>query len=126
MSSENHAITIKCKKCRTILSTSSLEHLVNAHNEQYSNESDATSNCPSVYGRAEVFLTEDGVGSWIKVEIEKSEWTKGKLKCSKCQSNIGSFDFVACQKCECRRFNQPQVHFIKSKVDVIAQTAAAV
>lgn len=126
MSSENQSVTIKCRKCRTILSKGSSEHLLNAHNEPYSNESDVTSYCPSVYGRSEIFLTEDGLQPWIKDEIEKSEWTKGKLKCVKCQSNIGSFDFVTCQKCECNRFNQPSVHFIKSKVDVTGESTTAV
>lgn len=111
-------LLIKCKKCRTALAKREATELFNAHNEQYSNAVDAYAACPTIYGRTEVFLGEDGLEPWIQEAIETSEWTKGKLKCLKCQSNVGSFDFVACQKCECRKFNQPAVHFIQSKIDI--------
>lgn len=118
MSTAPSNIVIKCRKCRTILSKSPESALLNAHNVQYSADSDVKSNCSSVYSRTEIYLNEDNLEAWIQDEVEKSEWTKAKLKCVKCQSNIGSFDFVSVQKCDCQRFNQPSVHFIRSKVDV--------
>lgn len=113
-------VLIKCRQCRSILTKRASHTLLNAHNERYSNETDAASHCPTVYGRTEVYLGEEELESWIQEAVEKSEWTKGKLKCLKCQSNIGSFDFVTGQKCECRQFNQPSVHLIKSKIDIDA------
>lgn len=118
MSTAPSNIVIKCRQCRTILTKTSESTLLNAHNEICSADFDAKSNCPSVYSRSEIYLHEDGLEKWIQEEVEKSEWTKAKLKCTKCQSNIGSFDFHSGQKCECRQFNQPSVHFIRSKVDV--------
>jgi len=109
---------IKCRKCRSTLTNVPSNVLLSAHNEQYSNDPDIKSNCPSVVGRTEIYINEEHLDQWIESEIENSEWTKGKLKCSKCSSNVGSFDFVTGQKCECRLFNQPSVHFIRSKVDL--------
>lgn len=85
-------------------------------------QSNIDETCPSIYGRKQIYVDEAGLENWINSEIEKSGWTKGKLKCIKCQSNIGSFSFVAAQKCDCNLFNQPSVHFIWSKVDVFAPT----
>lgn len=107
---------IKCRKCRIILTTAPTSDLLNAHNEQHSNESSTV--CPSITNQTELYLNEEHLDTWIQEEIEKSDWTKGKLKCSKCGSNVGSFDFITGQKCECRSFAQPAVHFIKSKIDV--------
>lgn len=109
---------LKCRKCRTILTKVPFSKLLNAHTQQYSNEVDLRVSCPSITGRTEIYLPEDVLGDWILAEIESSEWTKGKLKCSKCSSNVGSFDFVTGQKCDCRQFGQPPVHFIRSKIDV--------
>lgn len=109
---------IKCRKCRTTITQVSSAKLLNAHSEQFSNDLDANNECSTVVGRTEVYLMEEAIEQWIQNEIEQSEWTKGKLKCTKCSSNVGSFDFVTGQKCDCRQFNQPPVHFIRSKVDV--------
>lgn len=113
------SIQIKCRKCRTVLTKVATSDLLDAHADKFTpNSSYIDSSCPTVAGRTEIFLNEDALDTWIQEEIEKSEWTKGKLKCLKCASNVGSFDFVACQKCDCKQFNQPSVHFIQSKVDV--------
>lgn len=110
---------IKCRKCRTTITKVSTDDLLDAHSAKFTNDTtQIRSECPTVFGRTEIFLNEDALEAWIQDEIEKSEWTKGKLKCMKCASNVGSFDFVACQKCDCRQFNQPSVHFIQSKIDI--------
>lgn len=36
----------------------------------------------------------------------------------KCETKIGSFDFLSGNKCFCGRFLIPAVQFVKSKVDV--------
>lgn len=110
---------IKCRKCRTVITTISSHNLLNAHSELFFNgATDAETNCPSIIERTEVYLKEDAIEQWIQNEIEKSGWTKGKLKCVKCSSNVGSFDYISGQKCDCQYFNQPSVHFIKSKIDL--------
>lgn len=109
---------IKCRKCRTIITKVSSANLLNAHSEQFSIDSDASSDCSTISGRTEVYLMEEAFEQRIQDIIEQSEWTKGKLKCMKCCSNVGSFDFVTGQKCDCRQYNQPPVHFIRSKVDM--------
>lgn len=110
---------IKCRKCRTIIMKVSMLNLLNAHSGRFSTDlAQISAECLSIINRAEVYLSEDAFEPWIHEEIEKSEWTKGKLKCTKCTSNVGSFDFVAGQKCDCKQFNQPSVHFIRSKIDL--------
>lgn len=95
-------------------------HLLDAHSTQITNDLTQTqSDCVRIAGRTEVFFNEDAIDSWIQDEIERSEWTKGKLKCQKCAANVGSFDFVSgSQKCDCKQFNQPPIHFIRSKIDL--------
>lgn len=112
-------VQIKCRQCRTLMTKLPADCLLDSHSDKFvKNHSQIQSNCPSIIGRTEVYLNEDALESWIQDEIAKSEWTKGKLKCTKCTANVGSFDFVAGQKCECRQFNQPSVHFICSKIDM--------
>lgn len=112
-------IHIKCRKCRTIIMKVSASDLLDAHADKFTiTPPQIEAPCSTVSGRTEIFLNEEALDAWIQEEIEKSEWTKGKLKCLKCASNVGSFDFVACQKCDCKQFNQPSVHVIQSKVDI--------
>lgn len=107
---------IKCRQCRVTLTEIQSSNLLNAHNEQHANDSNAA--CPSISNHTELYLNEEQLDSWIQDEVIKSDWTKGRLKCFKCGSNVGSFDFITGQKCECRSFRQPAVHLIKSKIDV--------
>lgn len=116
MTSEDKQKIIKCRKCRVVLTQVQPSNLLNAHSEQHSNESNEE--CPSISSHTEFYLNEDQLDQWIQQEIEKSDFTKGKLKCFKCASNVGSFDFITGQKCECRSFTQPAVHLIRSKIDV--------
>lgn len=112
-------VQIKCRQCRTIIMKMIESNLLDAHSDKFSMlPLQIESKCLSVIGRTEIYLNEDAVEPWIQVEIEKSEWTKGKLKCIKCTSNVGSFDFVTGQKCDCKKFNQPSVHLSRSKIDL--------
>lgn len=112
-------LQIKCRKCRTVIMKVSGDNLLDAHSGKYSQHAaQIQSDCTSIIGRTEMYFNEDALESWIQDEIEKSEWTKGKLKCTKCTANVGSFDFVTGQKCDCKQFNQPSVHFIRSKIDL--------
>lgn len=96
------------------------ENLLDAHSNQFTNDlTQIQSDCPRIAGRTEVFFNEDTIESWIQDEIKRCEWTKGKLKCNKCAANVGSFDFVSgSQKCDCKQFNQPPIHLIRSKIDL--------
>lgn len=112
-------LQIKCRKCRTVILKVSEENLLDAHAERFARDfAQIRSDCPSIVGQTEIYLNEDALESWIQDEIEKSEWTKGKLKCIKCTANVGSFDFVTGQKCDCKQFSQPSVHIIRSKIDL--------
>lgn len=112
-------IQMKCRQCRTIIMKVLESNLLDAHSDKFSTfSSKVESHCHSVIGRTEIYLNEDALEPWIQAEIEKSEWTKGKLKCIKCAANVGSFDFVTGQKCDCKLFNQPSVHFSRSKIDL--------
>lgn len=112
-------VQIKCRKCRIIITKVFADNLLDAHSDKFAKDrAEIQSECPTIIGRTEIYLNEDALEKWIQDEIERSEWTKGKLKCIKCTANVGSFDFVTGQKCDCKQFNQPSVHFIRSKVDV--------
>lgn len=112
-------VQIKCRQCRTVIMKVIKSNLLDAHSDKFSIfSSQVVSQCASVIGRTDVYLNEDVLEPWIQDEIEKSEWTKGKLKCIKCAANVGSFDFVTGQKCDCKLFNQPSVHFSRSKIDL--------
>lgn len=113
-------VHIKCRKCRTIIMKISATQILDAHSTQFTNDlAQIKSDCPTIANRTEIYFNEDELESWIQDEIQRSEWTKGKLKCHKCTANVGSFDFVSAgQKCDCKQFNQPPVHFIRSKIDL--------
>lgn len=88
-------LQIKCRKCRTVILKVSADNLLDAHSEQFSKDvAQIQSDCPSIIGRTEIFLNEDTLDQWIQDEIEKSEWTKGKLKCFKCTGNVGCLDLT--------------------------------
>lgn len=124
---------IRCRQCRALVSTVDSNDLKDCHLIKYPirdinakemesvdtyTQSTTTRPCATNDDRREVFLVEEVYAIWIQEEIISSGWTKGKLKCMKCASNIGSFDFVSGKKCECKRFDQPPLHFNVSKVDI--------
>lgn len=125
---EAQNIQLKCKKCRTTILEISTQHIVNAHGIPYEFKTNINSVaeyqlCPTIKEDTAIFVKDfdqitELTDHWIYSEITESEWTKNKLKCTKCSNKIGSFDFVIGQKCDCAAFVQPTVHFIRSKVDV--------
>jgi len=48
----------------------------------------------------------------------QEDWQKGKLSCPNCNLRVGSFDFVGGMKCPCKKYVLPQIHLVKSKVDI--------
>lgn len=48
----------------------------------------------------------------------QGDWQKGKLSCPNCNLRVGSFDFICGMKCPCKKFVLPQIHMVKSKVDI--------
>lgn len=110
---------IKCRKCRTRLLCVQPKDILNAHNEEACLEGNVNeSNCLTVQERNEIFLLEDNLPEWISKEVETSQWTKGKLKCSGCDSRVGSFDFISGTRCHCSKGVLPSVHLVRSKVDL--------
>lgn len=114
---------IRCRQCRNLVTTVDANDLKDGHLNTYSIRDTHTAHahslaCGTIGDRREVFLVEDEYAIWIQHEIEESGWTKGKLKCVKCASNVGTFDFVSGKKCECKRFDLPPLHFIVSKIDI--------
>lgn len=83
----------------------------NAHNREYDHE-----------GTGLYFDSEDAP-EWIQIEIEASEWTKRKLKCSHCKVVLGFFNFHQTENCPppCGQHRTPPVMIIKSKVDVLGR-----
>lgn len=108
---------LKCRNCRGDIATVASEALIDAHSVIEKDNVDDQS-CRSVQDNNEIYIHEDFIPDWITKNIELSEWTKGKLKCLKCETKIGSFDFLSGNKCFCGRFLIPAVQFVKSKVDV--------
>lgn len=51
----------------------------------------------------------------------QGNWLKGKLICPNCNLRVGSFDFVSGMKCLCKKYLLPQIHLVKSKVDIYFQ-----
>lgn len=101
---------IKCHKCRHILlhdvRLATLQKLPCDPN-----------NCSSYNTKNFVHLIEDKLPDWMQEIVEKEEWTKGKLHCTKCTSKVGSFDFISGKKCDCGNSQLPTVHFISSQID---------
>ncbi|KXJ83787.1 hypothetical protein RP20_CCG025491 [Aedes albopictus] len=115
---------IKCKKCANQLAEIEAQYVLSVHSETTTTITESDDNqdveiCQTEAENAEVFIHEDHLPDWMRVEIEQSQWTKGKLKCPKCAFKVGSFDFVSGTRCKCT-LNQvlPSVHFIRSKVDL--------
>lgn len=128
---------IRCRQCRALVTTADSNdlkdgHLIkhpirDIHAKQMEPEDPHTQSstarvqsrpCATIEDQREVFLVEDVFAEWIQQEIISSGWTKGKLKCVKCTSNVGSFDYVSGKKCECKQFDLPPLHFNVSKIDI--------
>lgn len=111
-------INMKCKKCRKLLFNDNecCKLFINAHS---ADDQVTEFNCISLNDMKLIFLNEEFLPEWIKCEIEKNNWSKGKLNCLYCNVRIGSFDFISGLKCECNNFVLPPVHIIKSKIDLI-------
>lgn len=119
--------TFKCRNCRIELFNSDI--VISHHGYQakvvdsdpngfnFDLRSDHSDECEmqsSIW-----YLQEDQLPQWMKDQLIKGEWVKGKLCCpnDKCPARIGSFDFVHSDKCKCGNTILPAVHVVKSKVD---------
>lgn len=97
---------IKCRLCRTQLITSETPNL------SLEGKTKRCGNC--------IFLDEDVLPDWITHEIQRSSWTKGRLKCHKreCTARVGGFDFIQGISCACGKFHIPAIWLQDCKVDV--------
>uniref|UniRef100_A0A8D8BR16 E3 ubiquitin-protein ligase RNF180 n=1 Tax=Culex pipiens TaxID=7175 RepID=A0A8D8BR16_CULPI len=110
---------IKCRKCSNPLAAIDDAHVLAVHSRREF-AADSLPACPTERDGAEVFLHEDHLPGWMNAEIEQTQWTRGKLKCTKCGQKVGSFDFVSGVRCKCPVGGSvlPAVHLVRSKVDV--------
>ncbi|XP_024215885.1 E3 ubiquitin-protein ligase RNF180 [Halyomorpha halys] len=111
-------IVLKCRQCRQQLLDSSISPILSGHNLvlnagsiTYPNLSDCEDVISSLY------IEETAFPEWILSSVDEAGWKKGKVKCPKCSSRVGSFDFVSGRKCKCNENVLPPLHLIKSKVD---------
>ncbi|NXK55308.1 RN180 ligase, partial [Chauna torquata] len=57
----------------------------------------------------------EAIPEWVKCDIEKAQWTIGKLRCPFCEARLGGFNFVCNTKCSCGQL--VNIHFCKSRTD---------
>ena len=112
-SSEGQNMTFKCRKCRHFLFSNN--EICDAHGKPliHNKTEHHTCNTPSNVW----YLREDVMPSWLKIQIDEYDWTKGKIHCDTCKCRIGSFDFISGSKCNCGSSVLPALHVVSSKVD---------
>ncbi|CAG0918380.1 unnamed protein product [Notodromas monacha] len=110
---------IKCRKCRHVLGSGIGidSSFLSSHGAEIKFEDRLKSSCSDDIRESNLYFAEEAVPDWVRDEIAKSNWTRGKLNC-KCGARVGSFDYVTLPRCECQESNTPPAHFILSKVDL--------
>ncbi|KAF2359400.1 Zinc finger RING-type [Trinorchestia longiramus] len=107
---------VQCGSCRTVLLDSASHRLLDAHSGSlHSCNSDVT--CSSLKDRSNLFLDTENMPSFVYNSVMETGYTTGRLKCPKCSSRIGAFNFVKGTQCGCGSHILPSVHLIFSKVD---------
>ncbi|KAM4052369.1 E3 ubiquitin-protein ligase RNF180 [Anomaloglossus baeobatrachus] len=112
MSYSNKAVLLRCWKCRKFVSNSAC--IINdeecAPTQELLDHAVHQETCNIWHLEAEASP------HWIKKEIEKENWTAGKLHCPYCRTRLGAFNFVDSTKCSCGRL--AVIRLCKSKIDV--------
>src|SRR5438874_2188459 len=47
------------------------------------------------------YIPEDNMPTWMKPNVDRGDWVKGKVQCPKCEARLGSYNFVSGMKCSC-------------------------
>jgi len=111
-------VTLKCKKCRSILVDHNKNCILNSHCEPISTPQ-PRSNQPCRDKLLETYYLEElELPDWIYSPVTRGNWQKGKLNCPSCDSRVGSFDFISGTKCCCDQFLVPPIRIVRSKVDL--------
>ncbi|XP_075303421.1 E3 ubiquitin-protein ligase RNF180 isoform X2 [Opisthocomus hoazin] len=108
--SNQEADVLRCWRCRKYIANSVC--LAKCHgkglSEQTSQPSAATQeSCNMWHGNLE------SIPAWVNCDIEKAQWTIGKLHCPFCEACLGGF--VCNTKCSCGQL--VNIHFCKSRTD---------
>ncbi|XP_050521715.1 E3 ubiquitin-protein ligase RNF180-like [Daktulosphaira vitifoliae] len=111
-------ISIKCQKCRYELASSETSTILDCHEKPIKDTSRVTYSCNKNVMENNWYLSSTALPDWINNYVEEGDWQKGKLICPNCNLRVGSFDFVSGMKCQCKQFLLPQIHLVKSKVDI--------
>ncbi|KAL0269726.1 UNVERIFIED_CONTAM: hypothetical protein PYX00_007361 [Menopon gallinae] len=114
-------VTVKCRKCRNLLFTYPEVDLLSAHGESYGSVGVEYIKCETIQEDNVWFLGESGMPDWVSSLVNEANWTKGKVNCPKCNSRLGSFDFISGTQCQCGSHTLPPVHVVKCKVDCRVQ-----
>ncbi|XP_061409294.1 E3 ubiquitin-protein ligase RNF180 [Lethenteron reissneri] len=105
---------LRCWKCRRPLMDSS--NLLSSHGEQL-NPRDCEGKCEREDESSIWYINQENVPSWLTTEMDRGQWTKGKLHCPHCGGRLGSFNFVIPSRCLCGEYMVPAVQICKSRVD---------
>ncbi|CAG0893238.1 unnamed protein product [Darwinula stevensoni] len=102
---------VRCRVCRSPLLDSSTTNILTAHGEA----AHEFSSCSTLI----LYLQDDHLlPDWVLETLNQGEWRKGNLKCPRCSTRIGGFDFITGNKCTCGTYLLPPVYVVKSKVDL--------
>ncbi|XP_046581748.1 uncharacterized protein LOC124289188 isoform X2 [Haliotis rubra] len=102
---------LRCRRCRCVVLVS--DDVVNTHGQPVKETS-----CSSISTSSVWFVSmENEELSWIREAISQALWNKGKLNCPKCNSRLGSFDFVKSALCPCGEQTLPEVYILRDRVD---------
>ncbi|XP_073536348.1 E3 ubiquitin-protein ligase RNF180 [Phyllobates terribilis] len=112
MSYSNTAVLLRCWKCRKFVSNSAC--IIN--DEECTQAQEFLDQAAHLKSCNIWHLESEASPDWIKKEIEKENWTTGKLRCPYCRTRLGAFNFVDSTKCSCGRL--AVIRLCKSKIDV--------
>ncbi|XP_037655332.1 E3 ubiquitin-protein ligase RNF180 isoform X3 [Choloepus didactylus] len=102
---------LRCWKCRECIASSGC--FMKCHGNQVIKDSHAPADAQSICHVWHMNI--EALPEWINCQIQKAQWTVGKLNCPFCGAHLGGFNFVGTPKCSC---GQPTaVRLSKSRTD---------
>ncbi|KAA0201217.1 hypothetical protein HAZT_HAZT003906 [Hyalella azteca] len=117
---------VRCIGCRTQLLDSENHRLLDAHSAPLHSSSTGSEDiCPSLKDKSHLYLDAENLPNFAYSAVMESGFTTARLKCPKCSSRIGAFNFVKGCQCGCGAHILPSVHLIFSKVDYSGYAVSA-